>query len=565
MKRLLPIVAVALFFLLPRIVHAEVIHSFDVSASLTSDRRLEITETITYDFEDEEHHGIYRNIPIKYLRNGANYRLRLSNVSATMDGEKANVAISYEDDDEVIRIGDANKYVTGRHTYSVRYVTDRAVNFFDDHSEIYWNVTGDKWAVPIETATFSIGLPAAILQYPATAACFTGPYGSVAAECEKSSVDHFVNFKATRVLLPGEGFTVVIGMPSGVIRAPSIAERIWMFIKDNGILAYPLLVAVGMFGLWWRLGRDPFMGTVIPEYEAPEGLMPHQVAAVRQFGEVSLRGVTASILEMAVKGYIHIRFGEKKGIFGTKKTYTLVKIKEADAEMDEASKKLYNGLFGSSKEISTEEFKDKKLYTNVANFKKITKDSLTAKKYFASMWYNSPTIYLVIGFFLMWGTGFIGGNIPLFTFCSFVSGIIIIIFGFVMPKRTPKGAEVLRKIKGLELYLTVAEKDRVKFHNAPERTPEVFQQILPYAIALGVETQWAEQFKTIDMPPPQWAEGYNPGVMYWSTSFVHDLQGMHTSASAAGYSPPSSAGSGGSGFSGGGSGGGMGGGGGGSW
>lgn len=564
MKRFLPIAAFALLWLLPRAVHAEVIHSFDVSASLTSERRMEVTETIKYDFEESERHGIYRNIPIRYDRNGANYRLHLSDVSATIDGKKTGVSISYEDDDEVIRIGDADKYVTGPHTYTIHYVTDRAVNFFDDHSEIYWNVTGDGWTVPIEKSSFSIGLPPAILQYPATAACFTGPYGSVAAECEKSSVDRFVNFEATRVLLPGEGFTVVVGMPSGVIREPGIGEKIWMFMKDNGILASPLFVAAFMFGLWWRLGRDPFAGTVIPEYEAPEGLMPHEVAAARQFGDVSLRGLSASIIEMAVKGYLHIRFGEKKGLLHTAKTYTLVKIKESNEGLDPASKILFDGLFESGNEIATDQFKDKKLYVTAAAFKKSVKDTMGRRGYFAKTWYNAPALYLVIGFLCIWASGPLGAGIPLFTFCAFASGIIIIIFGFVMPKRTPKGAEVLRKIRGLELYLTVAEKDRLKFHNAPERTPEVFQKILPYAIALGVETQWAEQFKDINMTPPEWAEGYTPSMAYWGTSFVHDLQSMGTS-SASGFSPPSSGGAGGSGFSGGGSGGGMGGGGGGSW
>ncbi|MEO5927180.1 MAG: DUF2207 domain-containing protein [Patescibacteria group bacterium] len=563
MKRLLPLLALSLLFLMPRSVHAEVIHNFQVNASLTSDRRFEVTEIIKYDFEDEEHHGIFRNIPIRYDRDGANYRLRLTDIRVTMDGGKAPFSVSYENDDEVIKIGDGDKYVTGPHVYTIHYVTDRATNFFKDHSEIYWNVTGDGWTVPIEQSSFSISLPPAILDHPATTLCFTGSYGSTETACRHVAEGQSVQVSTTRVLLPGEGFTAVVGIPAGIIRAPSVLERVWALISDNGILAFPVLVFIGMLFLWLKLGRDPFAGTVIPEYEAPDGLLPHEVAAVRQFGDVPARGITASILEMAVNGYLHIRFGEKKGLLSSKKTYTLVKMKESDG-MDAASKKLFNGLFSGGKEISTEDFKDVKLYTSVVEFKKAVKDLLSSKKMFSSTWYNMPSGYLVIGFLLMWGAGFIGAAIPLFIFCCFVSGIIIIIFGVAMPKRTPKGAETLRKVKGLELYLTVAEKDRIKFHNAPDRSPEEFLKILPYAVALGVEKQWAEQFKAIDMPPPDWAEGYNPGTGLWAAAFVNDLQSVHA-ASATGYAPPSSAGSGGSGFSGGGSGGGMGGGGGGSW
>lgn len=565
MKRLLPVALFALAFFLPRFAHAEVIHDFQVKATLTSERRFEVTETISYDFEDEEHHGIYRNIPVRYDRDGANYRLRLTDVSATMDGEKATIDISKEGDDEIIRIGDANKYVTGKHVYTIHYVTDRAVNFFDDHSEIYWNVTGDQWAVPIEKSSFSITLPDEIRNSNASTTCFTGPYGSTEADCTVSSVGNTVSFTATRVLLTSDGFTVVVGIPKGIIQPPTAAERITQFLVDNGVLAIPVIVFIAMFMWWWRLGRDPEVGTVIAEYEAPQKLLPHEVAAARENGDVPLRGVTAAILEMARAGYLHIRFGEKKGLlFGSTKTYTLVKVKKTNDGLDAPSKILFDGLFEEGDEIGTDQFKDQKVYTYVAEFKKAAKEKLQARKLFSTDWYNSPSLYLVVGFLLMWGAGFIGAGIPLFTFSCFVSGIIVIIFGFVMPKRTAVGTEVLRKLKGFELFMSVAEKDRIKFHNAPQQSPQQFLSLLPFAIALGVERQWAEQFKDMEITPPDWAEGYHPGTGYWASSFVGELQSVH-SAAASGYAAPSSGGSGGSGFSGGGSGGGMGGGGGGSW
>jgi uncharacterized membrane protein len=129
-----------------------------------------------------------------------------------------------------------------------------------------------------------------------------------------------------------------------------------------------------------------------------------------------------------------------------------------------------------------------------------------------------------------------------------------------MPKRTLAGAKLAKQVLGLKLYLNVAEKDRLEFHDAPAKTPERFEKLLPYAIALGVETQWAKQFEGIYNTPPSW---YNDRYGTFSTlALVGSLNHFHSVSSSTLSSSPHSSGSG---FSGGSSGGGFGGGGGGSW
>ena len=44
------------------------------------------------------------------------------------------------------------------------------------------------------------------------------------------------------------------------------------------------------------------------------------------------------------------------------------------------------------------------------------------------------------------------------------------------------------------MYLGVAEEDRLNALNPPEKTPELFERFLPYAVALDVENRWAERF-----------------------------------------------------------------------
>jgi uncharacterized membrane protein len=553
-------VGFALF--LPRFVFAEVIRDFRVEAELDSERNLTIVETITYDFENEERHGIYRSIPVRYSRDGRHYNLHLRDIEARMDEAPVEMDVSTEGDRIKIKIGDSDKTITGPHVYTIRYATDRAVNFFEDHSELYWNVTGDEWPAIIEQSSFSLKLPSSILKYPPRVACYTGPYGSPAAECETLSFERLVTFKATRALLPGEGFTVVAGMPTGVIRAPSASEHVAEAVSDNWIFSVPFIVFAIMYALWWKIGRDPELRAVIPEYEAPDNLKPHEVVAAWENGKVPSRGITAAVIDLARKGYLHIRFGEKKGIFTNTKTYTLVKMKDSE-DLDPALKELFDGLFASGEEIRVDEFRDKKIYSVAAAFRTIVEKDIEKHSYFARTWYNGIGVYLVVGINMMWLSFLLSGGTLLGTAAVFVSGLIVVIFGFVMPKRTLAGTEILRKVKGFQMFMSVAEKDRISFHNAPKQTPQQFLELLPYAIALGVEKEWAEQFKDIDIKPPEWAEG-EAFQVNWMSSLVRDIGSLSASA-AVGFSPPSSAGSGGSGFSGGGSGGGFGGGGGGSW
>ena len=140
------------------------------------------------------------------------------------------------------------------------------------------------------------------------------------------------------------------------------------------------------------------------------------------------------------------------------------------------------------------------------------------------------------------------------------------------------GRKVMDKIEGFKLYLSKAEKHRIEFFNPPERTPEHFEQLLPFAMALGVAKQWGEKFESVlrsaQSAPgqagsyqPSWYSGSRRFTDMSTSSFASNLSGSFTSAVASSSTPPGSSSSGGGGFSGGGgsSGGGGGGGGGGGW
>jgi uncharacterized membrane protein len=231
---------------------------------------------------------------------------------------------------------------------------------------------------------------------------------------------------------------------------------------------------------------------------------------------------------------------------------------------DETGKMMVQkGLVISSVRLS--ELKNK-FYKSLKDIKDSVCASVVGKGYYREDPNSAKKICGTIAGIVVFGAIFFGSNLfGVIGIASLViSGFIIFAFGIIMPAPTKKGALAKEYILGLKEYLQVAEKDRIKFHNAPEKNPEHFEKLLPYAMVLGVEKEWAEQFKDIYLQNPSW---YNDpsGANFNSLILVNSLSSFSTSANSTLASMPSSASGGGSGFSGGGSGGGFGGGGGGSW
>lgn len=566
MRRLL-FVSVCLFGLVPFVAFAqgsESIASFEVRADVAVDRTMTVTEEITYDFGAQPRHGIFREIPTRYERNGGTYRLHLDVRSVTMDGGE--VPWHIEDRSPLtIRIGDPDVTLSGRHVYVITYETDRALNFFDGEAELYWNVTGNAWEVPIAQASFSLRGPEGFLPADAPVACFVGSFGSTEESCTVSANGAVVTVSSDRLLRQAEGMTVVVRFPEGLIAAPTLWDVVWQFILDNWTLGIPILTFLVMFWLWFTRGREPKgKGTVVPHYAPPRKLSPAEMVALRD-QQVPHKAATATILDLARRGYVQIEFGEEKGLFQKTSTYTFVKRKAADASLSAAEASILEGLFAEGDRVELTELKGS-FHKSVQLFQSAVMTSLQEKQFFGARpsqvrgAYIGVAVALIVvlfWFLLPWMTGVTVAALVL-------SAVIIASFGYFMPQKTKEGAVALEEVEGFKWFLSVTEKERLAFHNAPERKPSQFHQFLPAAVAFGVEKQWAEQFKGIDIPPPDYATG--TVLHHWSAIyFISALGDFGHAASTAAYSPPSSAGAGGSGFSGGGSGGGFGGGGGGSW
>lgn len=541
-------------------VSQEVITEFVSDIVIHPDSSFVVTETITYDFSDTPRHGVYRTLPYRYTRNGARYTIRYQMLSVTdQHGAPYPYTQSTNGGDLEVRIGDPNQTITGTHIYVLTYSVRRAINYFEDHDELYWNVTGHEWSVPIKVSAASVVLPdrASALQV----ACYTGQYGSTATDCLAEHVDAgYSRFASNDVLSSGEGLTIVVSLAKGVVSEPTVVQKILQVVADNWYFVLPLVAWLLMHIHWVKKGRDPqFHGAIIPEYEVPDNLTPHVVGTLWDT-KADTKELSATIIYLAVRGYLKIRdLGNKD--------YEFVLLKADTSKLDTVERQLMLALFSTLNVGKTVQLADltNKFYKHIPEIKKQMYTALVSHGLYAKNPNTIRSVYVGIGIAMVGLTLFTGIVALPFGFgVAIPIGILLCVYGWIMPAKTTHGAKMVHALKGFKWFLSVTETERLKFHQAPEKKPEQFEKFLPYAMVFGVEKQWAKQFEDVMLAQPTWYEGnVNAFTAIILASALSDMSGKMNSTFT---SRPNSAGGGSSGFGGGGfSGGGFGGGGGGSW
>ncbi len=444
----------------------------------------------------------------------------------------------------------------------------RAINYFDEHDELYWNAVGVDWSVPIKDARAIVTLPIKLREKELKKECYSGVLGSKNVCQNKKinfssdgSVESLVFYENN--LAKGEGLTVVVGWPKGVVKQPGIMQRLYWFLSANYILFAPILFFIFLFYCWKKYGKDPKSNQpIISYFEAPKNYSPAMVGTVID-DRVDKRDLSAEIVEMAIKGFLRIEKVQEKSFF-KRRDYKLYKLKEASG-LKQHQQIIFNGLFEIDNQVKLSDLKEK-FYKTWKKAEKKVYSQLVEDKIYKRSPQSIKTIYWFIAvLFLL----FVSTAIAIWGWAGAISfvlmSILFFIFGYIMPAKTMKGVFLKEKIMGFKEYLRVAEKARIDFHNAPAKNPQTFEGFLPYAMVLKVEKEWAKQFEGIYAQNPNWYTDGSANV-FTAAALVSSLDNFSTyTNSSLATRPGGGAASGGSGFSGGFSGGGFGGGGGGSW
>ncbi len=556
-------------YLLPHLAAAdERILSFHSDILVRETGWIEVTETITVRAEGRRtRRGIYRDFPTRYRdAYGNNHEVAYEPLSVLRNDVREDFHTREWENGIRTYFGSSNRMLApGTHRYTFRYKANRMLGFFDKHDELYWNATGHEWAFPIDAASATVVLRFEGDPSIQSTNAFTGPMGSQGKDYTlRSEGPRSVTFESTRVLVPHEGLTIVVGWPKGFVVPPSQAQKAAWLLTDNVNLIVALCGLVAMFSYFipvWRIfGKDPEEGLIFTRYEPPGGFSPASLRYIKQMYYDS-KVMAAAVVNLAVKGYLRIR--ESDDLYSLERSDP----REKAPELATGERELYEELFrDGSLVILDDEFHELLGNARLAHRKSLRHD-------YANRYFKTNGLLSIPGLFIGILSAVIALNVGLGPTPAVLAVIVLMvivffIFAALMKRPTGVGRKVLDEMLGFKDYLEIAEKDELNLSYPPEKTPQLFEEYLPFALAMGVEQKWAERFAEVFASPggpddtsyhPSWYSGsWNSLDMGSNTSNL--TSGLKTAISSSVTPPGSSSGGGGGGFSGGGGGGGGGGG-----
>jgi hypothetical protein len=554
----------ALLLTLPLSTEAqERILSFHSDIRIQADASMIVTETIRVRAEGRNiRRGIYREFPTRYTdRTGNRLVVDFEVLGLNRNGQPEIFSVAERANGVRIDFGgDDFLPVPAEYEYALSYRTNRQLGYFENHDELYWNVTGLGWDFLIETASARVGLPQPVPARAIAMEGYTGPQGATGQDYTVSVNDGEASIFSTASLPGGSGLTLVMSFPKGIVHEPGPGERLRYLLTDNLGVLLGLLALFGslvwLLLAWFRVGRDPEAGVIFPHYEPPVGFSPASARYIMRMGYDN-QAFTAAVVSLAVKG--HVRISQ------IQKDYTLHKL-ESGNELAAGEKALLEKLFAKGNVL---ELKNKN-HAVVGKARHAHQTSL--RKNYLNTYFKNNGRYLLpslIGSALvMLLIAALGAFVPLVVVLLILIFVVHFFFAWLLKAPTGDGRKLMDQLEGFKLYLEVAEKDDLNTAHPPELTPELFERFLPFAIALGVEQAWAERFEKVFAQLRETGGAtYRP--LWYSGAFNVTRMGdfsrsvgsaMNTAISSAATPPGSSSGSGGGGSSGGGGGGGGGGG-----
>jgi uncharacterized membrane protein YgcG len=620
MRSVMLVLAVLVVWWTPVRAQTERVLDFSAVVAVRADGALQVTETITVQATgDQIKRGIVREFPTTYTSSaGRTVKVGFELGDVLRDGQPEPHHVENRSNGVAIYAGQKDVFLPpGRHVYRLTYTTTRQLGFFEDHDELYWNVNGNGWRLPMDRVACTVTLPPG-----ATASggwLYEGPQGGTDGRAMSGGGDS-MTFVSSRPYAPGEGLTIVVSWPKGFVAeppAPTLAETM---VEEGGGLAVvgagAAVLLVYYLLAWLKVGRDPARGVIIPLFAPPKNFSP---AMVRMLWRMKFDNAAfgAAIVDMAVKKALRITengkmrlelagtapaslsLGERAVWDELRKGGTSIELKSANHRIVGRSRQALKDRL--NRELASHYF--------LANSGWVVPGVLITLATVGGMAWAAPMPPAIL-FICVWLTGwtfgcftllrrvhaawqsravmgkvgavflslfslpFLGGELAGLGFLASQAGVaatavflamilVNALFYELLKAPTHVGRQVLDQIEGFRMYLSVAEKDRLGFLHPPDETPELFEKFLPYAMALDVENEWGERFAGILNRAgyePSWYAGRHWNGLH-PGSFVSSLSGgMQSAVSSASTAPGSSSGMGGGGSSGGGGGGGGGGG-----
>ena len=483
----------------PELVTDWYVSDFESSVTVQTDSSLLIEERITADCGNlPDKHGIFRVVPTESKTDNGIIKTPISLIGITdFDGNKVPYSESTDNFNHTItwKIGDADKTVTGANYYKIDYLVKNAVRAGSGgYDELYWNLLGNFWDIQIDKFNASIFLPQGINQNNSQVYLYSGDLGRKGNDLANYewTGNNTLRIGSVTTIKERQGITASVTFPAGIVTPykPTFIDQygdyLWLLIS--------FVVFIISYLAWNKYGKDPVVNkTIIPEFEIPENLSPMEMGLLASNGNFSDSLITAAIVDMAVRKQITIEEIAKTGIFGKqdfrlKKTGTDIYFSNESAEAV-----LFTKIFGSNNEVLLSKLKDN-FYKELPEIKKAAIGALKSKELIYASGLTMKAIFLTVAFIVLFGMFFSFSLGNLFLVLSLaLSASILLVFGLLMPKRTPKGAQLNWRVSGFKLYMETAEKYRARFNEKEN----IFEKFLPYAIVFGMTKLWIKKMEEI--------------------------------------------------------------------
>ncbi len=558
------LLSLLLFFsFLVLVAQEEKIISFHSDITIAESGSLTVRETIQiYAAGDIFKRGITRALPLSRRdvdnnRIGVDYIIR----EVLVDGKPVNYFTEKEGGDLVVYVGERDRYLSpGNYRYEILYETAGQIGFFADYDELSWNVNGLS-----EKTMDSVG---AVVRLPAGAEvisshCYTGRQGSGDSNCTTQTDEVGVLVVQANNLPSNEMLTLSVGFTKGIVtQPPEQLPRTFTWFERKGLVLLSSLFLVFLFAYyiytWRRYGVDPPKPVVIPQFSPPDGLSPASVGMLYK-GHYLDDFVTASIVNLSVKGFIRIdEVVEKGGLFGLRsdKRYALARLKEADDKLPAEEQIVMRALFRKTESVTLTGKYDETIAMMMRDYHK------SLKKQHGSVlsegrnlkFHLVPWLAFIAYFIVM--VRFVADDLLQFTanrnalVVTLLLGLVsYLLYAWLIVRPGERKLHYRSAVEGLKMYLDVAEEKQLQFFNPPEVTPALFEQLLPYAIALDMEKVWGDKFEKAFLSSALEPESYRPawyGGRYVNAAlFGHALNSTFSNTlSHAAMQPQSSSGGG---------------------
>ena len=516
--------------------------------------KLHVKEILTAIFpETNQNHGITRMIPFTN-QNGKNTVVENEaalNLTVLRNGVTEPVSkIEKEDDYYMIYIGSASSYVHGKQIYTLEYDYTDVITEFDKNGnnvsgvedvekafqELYWDTNGTGWSQRFESLTARLHLSDDILEKTSPdVSCYVGSYGAKGTgRCAFSETEDGFVFSA-KGLNPRENLTFAVQFEAGsfaVINATSyllILILIALVIVATIVIIYRINKYKKIAEEKDRFYKETF---VAPQYQPMKDI---NVAEAEQiYFKRTEKSYVATLLELAVDKKISVAKDENSK---KKKKWSVT----VEVEPTELTKPQINmlkilkggGAINKGDSFPIEKHTATRSLANLAeDYRKYARENLGKANYLESiknytkMSIVSATVGNIIGDIItklfVWSiilmavayyleslvnyNDYFAGGLP--AICAiiviFVATICISSYYKMKTKHferiTKKGIEAVRYLEGLELYIDMAEEDRIKLLQSVDGADttgkgivRLYEKLLPWASLFGNEESWVKE------------------------------------------------------------------------